>query len=88
MEIIRAAVTGRRNAAERFHEQDQTVTASPLSATLPWRNTLFGEEVEIEAYVASSRKWETVAVVRPLPCIDAEEIAEFILSAVNASKKS
>lgn len=59
-----------------------------LLSTLPWNCTSFGESSEIEAYVAGREVWETIAEVRPCFGFDGEEIAGYIVGAVNSHEKT
>ena len=60
-----------------------------LLSTMPWTCTNFGKHSEIDVYVKESGVWETVAQVRGIEGLDAEDIAEFIVEAVssNSSRK-
>ena len=59
-----------------------------LASTLPWNHTSFGEDVEIEACAAGTNKWETIADVRSFLGFDGEDIASFIVTAVNEHEKT
>ena len=54
-----------------------------LLSTLPWACTSFGEESEIEVYNDAEGKWHTIADVHPFMGFDGEDIASFILRAIN-----
>ncbi len=54
-----------------------------LLSTLPWNHTSFGDGSEIEACVAGTDKWETIANVHSFASFDGEEIASYIICAVN-----
>ena len=53
-----------------------------LLLTMQWTCTHFGRQSEIEAHVASTGKWETIATVHSAADCDAEDIAGFIVCAV------
>lgn len=53
-------------------------------ATLPWTCTHFGDTSEIEAFAPGTGTWETVADVRTVGDCDAEDLAAFIIQAVNS----
>ncbi|MDE2029554.1 MAG: hypothetical protein KGI97_03215 [Alphaproteobacteria bacterium] len=61
---------------------------SGLLSTLPWNCTSFGEESEIEAHAEAEGRWVTIADVHPFMEFDGEEIASFILRAVNNHEKT
>ena len=50
---------------------------------VPWSCTHFGDQSEIEAFIPATGKWETIADVHSVGGIDAEDIANFIICAVN-----
>ena len=54
-----------------------------LLATTPWTCTNFGRQSEIDIYVKETGVWETIAQVRGIEGFDAEDIAGFIIAAVN-----
>jgi hypothetical protein len=54
-----------------------------LAAISPWRSTHFGDQSEIEAQIRATGTWETLAAVRSLPGLDAEDLASFIVMVVN-----
>lgn len=58
---------------------------TPISSTLPWSCTHFGDQSEIEAFVKG--RWETVADVHSVGDIDAEDIADYIIRAVEAFRQ-
>lgn len=58
-----------------------------LQATLPWTCTHFGGRSEIETYVKETGTWETVAEVRAIGDVDAEDVACLIVKAVNALRE-
>jgi len=58
-----------------------------IVATLPWTCTNFGNQSEIEAYVKATGTWETIATVHVAGGVDAEDIAGFIVQAVNDREK-
>ncbi len=60
---------------------------SSLLSTLPWDHTSFGDGAEIEACVTGTDKWETIADVRPFLGFDGEDIAAYIVCAVNNHEK-
>jgi hypothetical protein len=62
------------------HELMHTVTS-----TLPWSCTHFGDLSEIEANIGG--KWETIAEVHSVGNLDAEDIADLIVRAVNECAK-
>jgi len=64
------------------------VLKTALLSSLPWACTHFGEESEIEAHVEATGKWETIADVHPFMGFDGEDIASFILRAVNNYEKT
>ena len=53
----------------------------------PWVCTHFGDLSEIDAYIVGTGKWETIANVQAVEGIDAEDIADFIVRAVNNQAK-
>jgi hypothetical protein len=55
-----------------------------IASTLPWSCTQFGNQSEIEAFVGSTGKRETIADVHGVAGVDAEDMADFIVRAVNA----
>jgi len=61
-----------------------------LQATLPWSCTSFGGQSEIEAFIPATGQWATIADVRSVvgTDIDAEELALFIIRAVDAYFKT
>jgi len=59
-----------------------------ILATRPWTCTNFGDQSEIEAYVEATGAWETIATVHAVNGVDAEDIASFIVRAVNLLGKS
>jgi len=52
-----------------------------IEATLPWKCTHFGDESEIEANIKG--KWKTITIVHSLENLDAEDVADFIIRAMN-----
>jgi len=54
-----------------------------LATISPWRSTHFGDQSEIEAQIMATGSWETIAAVRSLPGLDAEDLASFIVMLVN-----
>ncbi len=68
--------------------QADTFATQCLQATLPWTCTNFGNRSEIEAFIQETGKWETVAEVRAIGDVDAEDVASLIVQAVNALRKS
>lgn len=68
--------------------QTDSIADQCLQATLPWTCTNFGDRSEIEAFVKETGKWETVAEVRAVAGTDAEDVASFIVQAVNALRNA
>jgi hypothetical protein len=61
----------------------RVITQEILPHTMAtWSCTHFGNQSEIESYIAATGKWETVADVRPVAGVDAEDMADFIVNAV------
>ena len=56
---------------------------APEKILKKWSCTHFGDISEIEVFIEASGHWETVAEVRPIANIDAEDIADFIVQAVS-----
>jgi hypothetical protein len=59
-----------------------------LLATLPWSFTCFGDPSDIEAPLGKNGALVTIAQVHPVAGQDAEDVAAFIVKAVNALQKS
>lgn len=62
----------------------KAVIEKTLLATLPWTSTNFGQQAEIDAFMAASRTWETLATVHAVGGVDAEDVASFLVNAVNS----
>lgn len=60
--------------------------ATDLS-TLRFVCTRFGDCSEIDAFIQTTGKWETVATIYPVAGIDAEDIAEFFVHAVSDCRR-
>jgi len=56
-----------------------------IVSTKPWTCTHFGNTSEIDAFNKNTGEWETLAVVQKFANFDAEDIADFIVHAVNNS---
>jgi hypothetical protein len=56
--------------------------------TVPWTSSGFGNESEIDARMQATGHWETLATVRSVDGFDADDIAGFIIIAVNNYKKT
>jgi len=54
-----------------------------IRETLPWKHTCFGKESEVEALIPATGTWETIATVRTVNGVDAEDMAAFIVKLVN-----
>lgn len=59
-----------------------------IAATSPWRCTHFGNLSEIEAQFTATGTWETLAEVRSVQGLDAEDIASFLVTAINYYRAS
>lgn len=68
--------------------QTPSVSEQCLQATMPWTCTNFGERSEIEAFIKETGTWETIAEVRAIAGVDAEDVAGFIVKAVNALREA
>lgn len=53
-----------------------------LATISPWRS-IRHDQSEIEAQIMATGSWETIAAVRSLPGLDAEDLASFIVMMVN-----
>lgn len=51
-----------------------------------WSCSLFGNKSEIDVFVESTGRWETAAEIHGAGKFDAEEIAAFIMDAIEAYK--
>ncbi|MER2519938.1 MAG: hypothetical protein ABTQ34_04520 [Bdellovibrionales bacterium] len=69
-------------------EQAVSLFHVSLHATLPWSCTHFGDRSEIEAFIKETGKWETVAEVRAIGDVDAEDVASVIVRAVNQMRNA
>ncbi|MDD4600962.1 MAG: LuxR C-terminal-related transcriptional regulator [Negativicutes bacterium] len=49
--------------------------------------TSFGNRSEIEAFIETTQKWETIATIYSVAGIDAEDFAEFVASAIRNRRK-
>jgi hypothetical protein len=58
-----------------------------IYATQPWRVEVEQEGAVIEAYVESTNKWESVAIVLPTSGASAGKMARFIVGLVNDNQK-
>lgn len=61
---------------------------SPFNSTVPWTYTSFGNQVEIEASFEAGGEWTTIAQVNAVADHDAEDVASFIVDAVNEKQKT
>ena len=65
-----------------------------IAAPLPeqeltrWSCSLFGDKSEIDVFVESTGRWETVAEIHAVGGVDAEDIAAFITEAVIARRNN
>lgn len=59
---------------------------SPEQELSRWSCSLFGDKSEIDVFVESTGRWETVAEVHAVGGFDAEDIAAFIAEAVTARR--
>jgi hypothetical protein len=59
-----------------------------ILATKPWSCTLSGKHSEIDVYVEATGNWETIGNIQGVADIDAEDIASFIVQAVNTYEKT
>jgi len=62
---------------------DSITDAKAILETLPWSHTSSGDESEIEAFLPATDTWETIAVVRTVNGVDAEDMAAFITRLAN-----
>lgn len=72
----------------RISKKKKISEEQSLLATMPWMSTDFGDTSEIEAYVEETSTWETIAETHSVTgFIDAEDIANFIVSRVSYSQE-
>lgn len=72
----------------RTSKRLKPIIEKSILATKPWSCTNFGEQSEIDAYIDSTDTWETIATIQSAAGIDAEDIASFIVHAVNNYEKT
>lgn len=62
--------------------QSKTVDIQHIASAPQWTCTHFGRHSEIEAFISTTGQWETIADVRSVGNVDAEDLADFIISAL------
>lgn len=53
-----------------------------------WSCSFFGNKSEIDVFVKSLSRWETAALICPVGTFDAEEVAAFIVRALQGRQKN